>query len=106
MTTRSITALTHTLSALERSAIFGFFILHDGLGVDDVAKLLGNIPELTGIAADAANGPLAIEELKTLDRHEATEFVRQTTYTIDRILDAIERIQSTGQYKEIKAAKA
>ncbi len=105
METRSIDALKRTLSAVERAAIFGFFILHDSLTVDDVAKILGNIPELTGIAADAASAPLALQELKSLDRHEATAFVREITYTLDRVLDAIERIQATGQYKEVKALK-
>ncbi len=101
MNAKSIDALKRTFSAIERAAIFGYFILHDGLSVDDVRKLLGGIPELTGIATDAAFAPLALQELKSLNRHEATEFVRETTYSFDRIMDAVEAIQQTGEYSKL-----
>lgn len=103
---RAITATKTVLSAVEKSAVIGYFILHDGIGFDDIKKILDALPEFTDIGVAAANTQAAFEEVKTLNFREALALVRDTTFAIERVIDAIIRIQETGTYKQVRAAKA
>lgn len=100
-----IDAVKRIFDGIGRSAIIGFFIAYDGLGLDDVGKLFTALPDLTETFGDFAQAPVAMAELKDLTLEEVADLNVYQALTLQKAMQAITRIQTTGTYKEIQAKK-
>ncbi len=88
-----------------RSAILGYFVAHDGLGFDDIAKMVNSIPEVTEIFGDFSQAPQMALEMGDLTLLEIADLNVYQAQTFKNIALAIHRIKETGTYKEIRSAK-
>lgn len=100
-----IMATKRVLDGFSRSAILGYFVGYDGFSFDDIQKLISSLPEITQIFGDFSQMPEMLHEIKDLSLLEVAEINIYQAQCFRNVALAIERIQQTGMYKEIRSLK-